>query len=468
MAKVLFIQGNYDISYIGERSAWMPIALVELATFVKEKGHETMILDRNLNYDNNLLVNILKKFNPDIVGMTCYSSPVIKDAKQVSRIVKENSSALFIVGGIHATLEPKSLLDWPYIDYIVRGEGEEALLEICSLIDRKKSDKKNILKIENVNYNKMRPLINLSTLPIPDYSMLDVKRYPVATFYTSRGCPGKCRFCYNLGRRLQFYDTKKTIELITGVLGKYNIHEFTIADDNFANLSKRTTDICNAISKYNSIFHIFLRVDQVYDKVMKDLKKAGCWAIQFGFESGSQRILDFINKCTTVEQNRKAIQQCRKFGIFVDGSFMIGLPTEKINEMKETVNFIKKNKPDAVDIKVYKPYPSTELYEYSIENNLMKRPQTLDEWEYFCDLKEGNPNVSDIPTSLLLEAVNGFSKTSYSVYLKKAFLLLTSGHIDYTLFKAKKVLKSKLGFVQDDQKSRKHHITLTSAHNKLP
>ncbi len=456
MAKILFIQANYDIDNPQDYTPWMPLALIELATLLKEKNHGVKILDRNLFFNNAGLIRILKNFNPDIVGMTCYTSPVIKDIKQISKIVKENSNALVIIGGVHAALEPKSLLDFPYIDYIVKGEGEYPLLEICELIDKKKADKKNILKIENINHNEMRPFINLTELPIMDYDLIDVKKYPVATFYTSRGCPGRCRFCYNLGRKLRFYDTEKTIQMITQVLDKYHIREFTIADDNFANLSNRTTKICNSLSKYNAIFHIFLRVDQTFDKVMKNLKKAGCWSIQFGFESGSQRVLDFINKDTTIQQNINAVKQCRKYKIFVDGSFMLGLPTETIKEMNETVSFIKKYKPDSVDIKVYKPYPSTELYEYSIANKLMERPKTLEEWENFCDLKEGYPNVSKIPTPLLLKTVNHLSKTSSSIYFKKAILLLANRHFNYTLFKTKQIIKNKLGLKHDDQKTRNY------------
>jgi len=456
MAKVLLIQPNYDIEHLGEKTAWMPVALVELASFISEKNHEVKILDRNLYYDNKKLVNVLRNFNPDIVGMTAYTSPVLRDIKQIAKIVKENSSSKVIIGGIHATLEPKSLLDMSFIDYVVRGEGESVLLEICQLIDKNKASDNNLSKLDNINYNQTRPLINLNELPITDYDFLEVKNYPLATFYTSRGCPGRCRFCYNRGRTLRVYNSEKTIETITRVLDKYKIREFTIADDNFANLSQRTTKICEALSKYNAIFHIFLRVDQTQDKVMKNLKKAGCWSIQFGFESGSQRILDFLNKDVTVQQNINAINQCKKHNIFVDGSFMLGLPTETIKEMNETVGFIKKYKPDAIDIKVYRPYPSTELYEEAVKNNLIKRPRTLNDWVHFCDLKEAEPNLSQIPTELLIKTVNELSKTSYSTYARKFMLLLANKHFKYTFLKTSVILRNKLGLRHDEQKTRIH------------
>src|SRR3989338_3780459 len=188
MAKVLLIQPNYDITGKIKEHPWMPVALVELGTFIREKGHEIKILDRNLYPDNAKLKNIMQLFNPDIVGMTGYTSSLIRDLRNISEFIKENSNAMVIVGGIHPTLEPKTLLDLKYVDYVVRGEGEGALLDLCKLVDNKKATKKEILKLKNINYNQMREPINLSEIPIPDYDLLEVSKYPFASFYTSRGC----------------------------------------------------------------------------------------------------------------------------------------------------------------------------------------------------------------------------------------------------------------------------------------
>jgi radical SAM superfamily enzyme YgiQ (UPF0313 family) len=445
MARVLLIQANYDITGKIKEHPWMPVALVELGTFIKEKGHKVQILDRNLYPDNVKLKKIIDSFNPDIVGMTCYTSPVIRDVRLISRFVKENSHAMVIIGGIHATLEPKSLLDFKFIDYVVRGEGEETLLEICELIDAKKATKNNILKLKNINYNPLRPPLNLFTLPIPDYELLEVKKYPFASFYTSRGCPGNCKFCYNQGKRLRFYDTDKTIESITRVLDKYKIREFNILDDNFANMSARSTKICEALSKRNAIFHCFLRADQTSDKVMSELKKAGCWIIQFGFESGSQRMLDFMNKETTVGQNEVAIKQCKKYGMFVDGSFMIGLPSETKEDLKMTLDFIRRTKPDISNVKIYKPYPSTEFFNYCTNKNLIVTPKNLDEWIDFCELKEGNVNVSEIPKEILLKAMKDYDKpSSAKTSLRKILFMIRNGHLGFLAFKLKEILKNHL------------------------
>lgn len=446
MVKVLLIQPNYDITNKTQEHPWMPVALVELATFVNSKGHNARILDRNLYPDNQHLKKFLEEFKPDIVGMTCYTSPVIRDLRLVAKFVKENSSAMVIIGGIHATLEPKSLLDFKYIDYIVRGEGEGVLLDLCNLVDEGKATKNNILKLDNINYNPTRPLINLYELPVTDYELLEVSKYPFASFYTSRGCPGKCKFCYNQGKSLRFYDTNKVMETMRRVFEKYHIREFNILDDNFANMSVRTTKICNFLSKYNVIFHCFLRADQTTDKVMSELKKAGCWIIQFGFESGSQRMLDFMYKETKVEQNELAIKQCKKYGMFIDGSFMIGLPTETIEDIHRTIAFIKKTKPDISNVKIYKPYPSTDFFYYCMKHNLIKVPKNLDEWIEFCELKEGNVNVSEAPTKFLLEIMKKYDRPStFKTSLRKSLFMLRNGHLGFLIYKLKEALKNRVG-----------------------
>lgn len=457
MAKILLVQQNYNLDNPKNNFPWMPIALVELASLLLEKGHEAKIFDRNLYPEDTIFLKEIKKFNPDIVGMTAYTSPGLKDLVHISKLVKENSSSLVIVGGTHATIEPDSLLSVSSIDYIVRGEGEQSLLDILSIIDSKKTtDPKKIdykiKKLKNINKNPLRPTINLLDLPAPNYNLLEIRKYPLATFFTSRGCPGRCTFCYNLGRQLRFYNTQNVIDTINHVLGKYKIREFTIADDNFANLSKRTTKICKAISEHNAIFHIFQRVDQVQDKVMRELKKAGCWSIQFGFESGSQRVLDFLNKGVSVQQNINAIKQCKKYNIFVDGSFMMGIPTETTTEMNETKKLIKTHKLDAVDVKIYTPYPKTQLYDYCVKNKLLKEPETLNDWADIGNLKAKDLNLSNIPTNILVNTINELSKTNNLVYAKKTLLLLKNKHYKYVALKLKTILQNKLRLKKDHQK----------------
>lgn len=444
MARVLLIQPMYDL--LNPNSPpWIPVALLCLGTIVRDKGHEVRIFDRNVNKNMPDLITILNRFNPDTVGLTAYTGRTLRDVINVCKITKENLNAVVVVGGVHASLEPKSLLDCDYVDYVVRGEGELALLDMCDLIDK---GKKDFSKIPNVNYNPMRSFINLNDFSVPDYGLVDVKKYPVITFSTSRGCLGRCTFCYNnfywgkMGRKcLRFYNTENTIKMITGVLDKYKIREFTIADDNFGSLGKSFFDVCEALSKYKRkiMFHCLLRADYAYDKAMKALKDAGCWSIQFGLESGTQKILDFIQKETTVEQNAEALKKCKKYGIYSDANYMIGLPGETISDMNKTIRFMKNNKADLVGVRKFTPFPGTEAFEYCIKKGLVERPKTLEDWCSF-GIGDPKPNVSEIPITLLIKTVNRLNKKDYFTFIKKGFRLLREGHYKYLLFKMKRKL----------------------------
>ncbi len=436
MAKVLLINPMFNFN--SKRNPWIPIGLITLATVVNQQGHEGKILDRDIEKSDEKLINILRNFNPDIVGLQSYIGQTLLDLMKVCEIVKNNSNAIVVVGGVMATVKPEPFYECRNMDYIVRGEGELVLLEMCELIDK---NKKNFSKLQNVNDNPMRPFINLNDFPLPDYSLTDIKKYPLVSFITSRGCPGKCTFCYNdfyygkLQKKcLRMYNTENTIKMITNVIEKYKIKDFIIVDDNFANKSQRSFEVLNALEKYNVLFQCELRVDNAYDEVIQSLKKAGCWSILFGIESGSQRVLDFIQKETTVQQNADAIIKCRKFGVYSDASCMLGLPKETVEEMMLTVNFLKKYKPDSITANKFTPYPGTNIFEYCLKENLIKEPKTIEEYSNF-EINNSKLNVSEIPTDKLLETINMLQKKSMITDLKKSLRTLKTGHYNHFFIK---------------------------------
>ncbi|MBR9705313.1 B12-binding domain-containing radical SAM protein [Candidatus Pacearchaeota archaeon] len=447
MAKILLVNPLYDQNK-REVQPYMPLGLMTLATTIKDKGHEIIIHDREIDMEDVQLLKLLKSFDPDIVGMNSYIGKSLLDLMKIAKLVKENSNAIVIVGGILSTVDPKPFLDYEHIDYVIRGEGELPLIEISELIDKKLLD---FSHVKNINFNEIRPFVNLNDYKTPDYSLIKTDKYPIFTFIAGRGCHGKCSFCYNnffwgkLDRScLRFYNAKNTISMITDVIDKYNIKEFKILDDDFISLSNRSKEICDALSKYNASFQCQLRTDMVHDEIMRRLKKAGCYSVMFGFESGSQRMLNFLNKGTTVDQSRIAIEQCKKYKIYCDGSYMIGLPTETIHEMKETVNLIKKHPPSTLTAKKYTPFPGTELFDYCVKNKLVdKNPETLEDYSLF-EMSSPYPNVSNIPNEVLFETIKELNKKSFKIYMKKITQLIKEGRYKYIINRIKKNIDEKL------------------------
>ncbi|MDI6737842.1 MAG: radical SAM protein [Nanoarchaeota archaeon] len=434
MAKLLFIQPSFSANpEKREFETAVPLALVYIATVAENNGHSVKIIDRNMDFNDKSLIISIKNFSPDLVGITAMTGYMINDALHVAKIVRENSNAEIIWGGVHPSLRPANTLSHPLVDYVVRGEGELVFSEIADYKDKGK----DFSGLYNVNLNPMREFVELDKLPLPNYDLVDVKKYDAVGVQTSRGCPFRCSFCYNDGfwgkegmKRWRGYSTNKTIELIQMVAERYKRKQIPFYDDNFPNNRKRAIEICNGISNLDLKIYIFSRVNYCQEEMMQAYKKAGVWIMQFGLETGSQRLLDFLRKDVTVQMMSDAIKQCKKHRMLVDGSFMIGLPTETKADLQQTVKFINENKIDFPGLKIYHPYPSTMAYDYCIEKKLITEPINLEEWASRGALERANLNVSEIPTETLMKIKQDIErKAMIKGWVKKGCIMLREGRM---------------------------------------
>lgn len=455
MAKVLLIQphDNIDIGKPLEKVS-TPINLIYLATAI-EDNHKVKIYDRNFSLDDNKFINFVKEFNPDIVGINSITSEMLLDLIHLGKLLKkEFPKKLIVVGGVHATIEPESVLKEPYVDYIIRGEGEAALLEFCDTFDR---DKKKLGKLKNVNLNTLRPLVDMDKLKLPNYNHVDFRKYDTFYINLSRGCPGSCTFCYspkmwgiNNNPCIRAYSTEKSIEYFKKLIEEYKIKVFSIVDDNFMPFKKRAFEICDFLKDYDLQFFCFGRADYVNDEILRALKKAGCHSLQIGIESGSQRILDYLNKRVTVEQNIEAIKCCKRNGIRLDASCMIGITTETLEELKKTEWLIKTYKPDLVNLRIFNPMPGTPIFDYCFEKGLVKKPLTLKDWASWTgDMTYIKHNTSNIPDDVLMKKLQelwmvGFYKNK----MKRFVYWLKKGEFLYILKNIKKVFNVRGDFIR--------------------
>jgi radical SAM superfamily enzyme YgiQ (UPF0313 family) len=451
MAKVLLIQPNRDreLKEITDDIP-VPLNLVYIGTAIEDK-HSVKIYDRNLIPDDDKLLDFIGQYNPNIIGITSMTSKMLLDLYYIIKLIKEKfPKTLIVVGGIHATIEPDSLLQEPEIDYIIRGEGEEAFLEFCNTYDK---NPKNLKKLKNVNKNPLRPFVRMDDLKLPDYSLVDVTKYTRFQINLSRGCASNCTFCYSCkmwGKDknpfIRTYSTEKSKEYFKEIIEKYGIKTFEIADDNFVQLKSRAVELCDFLSKYKVNFFCFGRADSLNDEIMGALKKAGCHTIFIGVESGSQKVLDFLNKRIKIEQNINAIKLCKKYKITSDTSFMIGITDETREDLQLTKEFIKKYKPDVSNILIFNPFPGTEVFDYCIKNNLITKPVNLKEWAFWTgDMTKIKHNTSKISDKEIMDTYNemimfGF----YKIKMKKFLYWIKVGEIKYALRGAKRVLNKVL------------------------
>lgn len=365
------------------------ISLTALAAVLLKRDCETQILDLMLSkHPKKDLISKLKEFNPEFVGIT-FTTPLFNEAKELVDIIKEFSLKIKVIsGGVHPTILPKEVLKNTKIDVVVIGEGDHILPEVVL--------SKNISKIRGIAYKeegkiilteKALPIKDLDGLPYPAWNLLDVEKYqnsklvarknPVGTIETSRGCMFSCVYCNKsiFSRSFRVKSPKRVVDEIEYML-RCGFKEIHIWDDNFATNLKRAKDVCDEIIKRKLKFiwrlECGVRVDCVDLEFFQKAKRAGCYGVSFGFESGNQKILDEMNKGTTIEQSYKACNMAKKAGLEITGFFMFGLPSETEETMKETIKLAKKLDCDYSKVTLVVPYPSTSLFERLQKEGLIK------------------------------------------------------------------------------------------------
>ncbi|MDI6856331.1 MAG: radical SAM protein [Candidatus Thermoplasmatota archaeon] len=392
-AKVALIQPGKDQRF----AITEPLSLGFIASYLEKRCIEVRIIDELAGQD---IKASLSAYNPDIVGVTA-TTPVVLDAYRIAGLCREMGIPT-VMGGVHASVLPHEALQ--YVDIVVVGEGEKAMLDIVK--DGKKSG------IVSGQYIK-----NLDEIPPPARHLMDMDFYvrtkdrlqgtflyfvpphtKTASILTSRGCPHACIFCHNTWRGIpyRFNSAERVISEIKELIEIYGIEALFFVEDDFFVNKPRLRKICNMMkqNKFDLIWGANARVDSISLESLQLVKKAGCRQVTFGFESGSQRILDILNKGTTVEQNRKAIKLCKKVGLLINGTFIIGNPTETIEDIKATQRFIKDNKIDSVGLCIATPYPGTKLWQWCEERGLI--PKSFN-WSDFLFDKISIPACDTIP-----------------------------------------------------------------------
>jgi len=366
MTKLVLINSGRKIEF----ATTEPLNLECIASYVHKYGIDVKIIDELAG--QNVRHEVLK-YKPDIVGITGIT-PVILDAYRIADMCR-SMGILTVLGGVHASVLPDEALE--HADIVVVGEGEVAMLEIIQ-----QGIKKGIVN--------GKPLHNLDDIPIFDKSGVEIDFYlrmpatyiacaksnmKVGVLLTSRGCYGNCIFCHNSWRGLKYRANSidRVMEEIKILINKYHVQALHIIDDNLFMNKPRIKEFCEKMieNKINLVWAACSRVNDVNEDILKLAYKAGCRQIMFGFETGSQRMLGILNKGTTVEQNAEAIRLCRQAGIISVGAFMIASPTETVEDVRMTQEFIKKNPIDSASAWITTPFPATQLWDWGIEHNLI-------------------------------------------------------------------------------------------------
>jgi radical SAM superfamily enzyme YgiQ (UPF0313 family) len=364
-----------------------PLGLGYIKAYLTEQGYNVEIFDLSqllININSDLLKDMLRKYRPDVLGISCMTN-TYRFARTICSIAKKfDPNILTIMGGVHPTFcDLQVLSENPSLDIVVRGEGEHTMLEILNALEKSNRHFDKILGITyrdtngQVRQNNARPSYicndkkkgeELDCLPSPYLTeAFYMDDYEVGGLITARGCPFSCSFCVNnrlYRRRVRFHSVKRVIEEITHIYEHDRKETIFIDDDTFTVDRKRAYHILNGIIKLNLPIKLIVetRVDCLSPELLDLMKKAGVIRVDFGLESGSDATLRNIKKGITVEQIRRVARWINKRRLFSTVSFIIGLP-EKSNDVRKTIKLAKSLKCFQYSVNVLQLYPGTELLE---------------------------------------------------------------------------------------------------------
>jgi anaerobic magnesium-protoporphyrin IX monomethyl ester cyclase len=360
--------------------------ILYIASYLKSRGYEVQVCDLSGMTEENWYIPIGHIYG--ITGVTP-NFPYVK--KIIDTLKTREPTKMVVVGGVHATVLPQHVLDNTKADVCVIGEGENTFLE---LMEGKKS-LKNIDGIVTREFTtKPRKLEkNLDVFPYPDRNSIDYYSYLVPQTYkylssdregsiiTSRGCPYNCAYCgsYKMhGGKVRFRSADDVFSELLHLKSHYDIGLCNFVDDTFILNKKRLIEICDYIKKLDIKWFFLTRTDHVDLKLFEKMVDSGCVSVTFGFESGSNKILDVMNKRTTVEQSYEAIKISKKAGLKIRGQMMVGLPFEEDEDIELTADFIKNSREvDAIGLHVFQPYPgcdvwrNPEKYEWDLDEDFI-------------------------------------------------------------------------------------------------
>jgi len=390
LSKIVFVNpvltGKERYGYLSQGGVYLPpLGLCHLAAVTRKNGFETYILDCDaLGLNVGKASEFILSCKPDYVGITA-ATPAIYKAAELADVLKQKDNKLItILGGTHLTAVPEETMEtFPKFDIGVIGEGEITIIELLQKLD-KNGDLDGIRGIifrrnGNLKITDCRPLIDdLDQLPLPAWDLLPnltkyyrpscfgFKKLPVASLITSRGCPAGCSFCANVtfGRKYREHSSRYVIQMIKYLHKNYGIKDFAIYDDTFGVRKERLVKLCQMLikEKLDVVWSSNARIDQITPEILGLMKKAGCWQIAYGIESGSQRILDFLHKDITLEEISRVLKWTESAGLIVKGYIMIGTLAETKESIQKTIDFVLKSNLDLITVNNFTPFPGTEDY----------------------------------------------------------------------------------------------------------
>ncbi len=332
------------------------------------------------------LAEEIKTFQPDMFVISTTTSTIENDLQACNLAKAIDRNIVTVAKGTIFLQDDEHIINcFNNLDIAIGGETNEVLEELVRGLDLAEIKGITYKEKDRIIRNAARPFSdNIDELPFPArhlikneiYTRMDNGR-PQATIDTGRGCFGQCIYCLTRqvsGRKLRQRTSDNIVAEIKECISQYKIRDFHFRSDIFTANKYGVIELCKKIidEKLNINWVCTSRVDSIDEDVLRWMKKAGCWGISFGVESGSQKMLDLMKKGITVEQIRNAFRLCNKYRIDSFAYFLIGLPWETEETVNESVALAIEIDPSVVEFFIAYPFPGTEFYEIAVQEGLIR------------------------------------------------------------------------------------------------
>ncbi len=394
MSKILLINPPWVIGedknlWKSVASCWPSLGLAYIAAVLEKASHKVFYLDCSAEqYTVKDSARALEKYDKDLdfVLLTA-TTPLINNALTIAAAAKNIFlHAKIVMGGAHPSVLPDEVMADEDVDYVVIDEGEETIKELVEGQNPAEILGLCFKKNGQIIKNTLRPLIHdLDSIPPPAYHLLPMdkyypavgsyKRLPAMILFATRGCPGRCTYCYRSFRGVVRKRSAASILNEIKILQRdYGIKEVAFYDDTFTLFKDVVKEFCDIIKKekIDITWSCFTRVDYVNEELLKLMKQAGCHLILFGVESADEQILKSIKKNISLKQVEEVVKLARNIGIETRASFMFGNQGETEETIKKTIDFAIKLDPDEAQFNIAMAYPGTELFNWAKERGYIK------------------------------------------------------------------------------------------------
>jgi anaerobic magnesium-protoporphyrin IX monomethyl ester cyclase len=387
---------------------YLPLGLLSIAGVCREAGFDVQLLDAStLGINEPELRDFLLENRFDVIGLgSCYTAlaHLVFRMAVICRSVLPASK--IIIGGVHPTLFPfETLQACPSADFVCHGQGERTFLELVRILEDGRTEFVNIQGLtyrENgqIYVNEKRPhIVDPENLPMLPFDLLQMDKYvpppsnylrlPTYGLLATQGCPYKCVYCDTRvhGSKLRNYGTKKLIQTIQHLVQQYSMKGLLFHDSVFTLDRSFVEELCKQLINNNLdiSWSCFTRVDRVNFDMLALMKRAGCWSISYGLESGNPESLRLIRKNTTIEQAEQAVAWTKNAGIQVIGSFILCLPGEDELMTLQTIEFARRLKLDTAVFFLPVPFPGTELYDLCKADGGLAQNITWEQYRQWMD-----------------------------------------------------------------------------------